>query len=266
LFLHNKNDIDKDSNCNKIVPTFGASQNDLVCQCYFYRFFEDIISKCDKIRIIRFQYYDQEIIMKRKSLNLTIIFIFLGLSNIISACNSSSSQASITLQPETTPSLRSEDLTLERLKNMEYLAETSTGGRILLQNGEFRELAAPGSASEIVYQLLEPVAYGRLNDGRDAAAVVLFFSGGGSGNFRQLSLVTLQDNQPFNIAKVLLGDRVDVRSVSFENGKIIVEMVTQGPNDPRCCPQTLVKRVYALNGDQLVQESETILGKLTPTP
>jgi heat shock protein HslJ len=45
-------------------------------------------------------------------------------------------------------------------------------------------------------------------------------------------------------------------------------MVTQGPNDPMCCPTQEVVNTYALQGDQLVATSSTVVSKtaVTSTP
>jgi hypothetical protein len=34
----------------------------------------------------------------------------------------------------------------------------------------------------------------------------------------------------------LLGDRIQINALSIENNKIVVDMITHGPEDPMCCP------------------------------
>ena len=58
------------------------------------------------------------------------------------------------------------------LKNMEYHTKVLPSGAVTLANGEYRQPAAPGSATEVVVTLTDPIAYGTLN-GQPAAAVVL---------------------------------------------------------------------------------------------
>lgn len=155
-------------------------------------------------------------------------------------------------------------LSEESLKNMTYQSSVTESGEVTLVDGEFRAPAAPGSASEIVVTLTGPVAYGQLADGQEAAAVILASSGGGSGTFIDLALVVDQDGQPVNIATTMLGDRVQVNSVAFQDGQIVVDMITQGPDDPMCCPTQQVLQTYALEGDSLTLVSTEVLGTVAP--
>jgi heat shock protein HslJ len=147
----------------------------------------------------------------------------------------------------------------EALKNMAYQSEWGESGTVQLVDGEYRVPAAPGSASEIVVQVVGPVAYGELN-GQQAAAVVLASSGGGTGTFMDLALVMEQDGQPMHVATAGLGDRAQINSVAIENNEIVVDMVTHGPDDPMCCPTKQVVQTYALEGDQLVETSDAGAG------
>lgn len=152
----------------------------------------------------------------------------------------------------------------EVLANMEYMSEWTESGTAPLVDGEYREQAAPGSASEIVVRLTEHVAYGQLADGREAAAVILVTETGGSGTFYDLAIVVEEDGQPVNVATTLLGDRVKIENLAFVGGEILVEMVTQGPDDPMCCPTQRVVQTYELQGDELVQTSSRIVGSVEP--
>jgi heat shock protein HslJ len=146
---------------------------------------------------------------------------------------------------------RGADLNEEALKNMTYKSTWTESGEAALVDGEYREQAAPGSATETVVQVTDHVAYGDLN-GQPAAAVVLVTDPGGSGTFYDLAVVVEQDGQPVNVATTSLGDRVQINSLSIENNQIFVDMVTQGPDDPMCCPTRQVVQAYTLQGDQLV--------------
>jgi heat shock protein HslJ len=126
-------------------------------------------------------------------------------------------------------------------------------------DGEYREQAAPGSATETVVKLTDHVAYGELN-GQDAAAVVLVTDPGGSGTFYDLAIVMEEGGQPVNVAITLLGDRVQIQALTIAGNEIIVEMVNQGPEDPMCCPTQQVVQTYALEGNELLQTSNRVLG------
>jgi heat shock protein HslJ len=145
------------------------------------------------------------------------------------------------------------------LGNMTYKIDTTQSGEATLVDGEYREQAAPGSATETVVQLTDNVALGTL-DGEPAAAVILVSDPGGSGTFYYLALVTMQEGQPVNIATTLLGDRVQINSVSLADNQIVVDMIKAGPNDPLCCPTQHVVETFELQGDQLVQTSNEIVG------
>jgi len=96
-------------------------------------------------------------------------------------------------------------------------------------------------------------AYRDLNgDGVEDAAVILAENSGGSGIFVYVAAMIDQDGVPINQATRLLGDRVQINSLVVENGEIVVNMVTQGPDDPFCCPTLEVNLRLRLEGDQLV--------------
>jgi heat shock protein HslJ len=140
------------------------------------------------------------------------------------------------------------------LANIEYKSDWTQSGMAPLTDGEYREQAAPGSATETVVTITEHIAHGQL-DGQDAAAVVLVTDPGGSGTFYDLAVVVEQDGAPVNVASTMLGDRVQIKAVSIVGNEIIVEMVTHGPDDPMCCPTQDVVQTYVLEEQELVQTS-----------
>ena len=175
--------------------------------------------------------------MKR---NIGILFILPVVALVLVACGSAKT---------------SNALTTEELQDAEYQTQWTPEGVVRLENGEYRAPAAPGSASEIVVALTEHLVVGELN-GESAAAVILNSSGGGSGTFYELHIVVERDGQPHDIAWTQLGDRVQINSLAIEENEIMVDMVTQGPDDPMCCPTQHVVQTYALQGETLVQTSE----------
>ena len=54
------------------------------------------------------------------------------------------------------------------------------------------------------------------------------------------------------MARIQLGDRVQIKSLHIENGEIVVDMLTQGPDDPMCCPTQYVSKRYVLESGELV--------------
>jgi heat shock protein HslJ len=153
--------------------------------------------------------------------------------------------------------------TVEALKNAEYLSEWTASGTAVLTDGKYEESIVPGSATKIVVILSDRMAFGYASDGQPLAAIILITDPGGSGTFYYLSAVVQQNGKPVNVATTLLGDRVKINSLAVEGGEIVVDMVTQGPDDPFCCPTQRVVQKYALRGDQLLQTSlEGTLWKL----
>jgi basic membrane protein A len=145
-------------------------------------------------------------------------------------------------------------MTLDALRNAEYQVEYTASGTAKLANGEYREPAAPGSATEIVVKLSEKIAFGDLTgDGVDEAAVILISDPGGSGTFYDLAVMTDQGGVPVQLASVVLGDRVKVNSLTIQAGEVVVDMVTQGPNDAMPNPTENVIKRYRLEV-QLVEQ------------
>lgn len=160
--------------------------------------------------------------------------------------------------PATGPQPAPEGLSSEELANATYKSEWTQDGLAPLTNGEYREQAAPGSATETVVQLTGNAAYGQLN-GQPAAAVILVTDPGGSGTFFDLAVVVNQAGQPVNVAMTSLGDRVKINALAIERDEIVVDMVQAGPDDPLCCPSQQVIKRFALQGEQLVETSSEVV-------
>ena len=152
-------------------------------------------------------------------------------------------------------------LTLEALRNAEYELD---GRRVRLQNGRLVMKLAVGAGSE-TWILHDTIAFGDLDgDGVDDAAVVLSYSGGGSGTFFDLFAVLNQNGAPVPIGSRDLGDRVRITSIEIVNGEIILMMVAHGPDDALCCPtQDTVAHLH-LHGYDLELESVDPPGFLLP--
>jgi len=160
--------------------------------------------------------------------------------------------ATVVAEPTATrPAAR--PLTFEALKNTEYPSDLTPAKKVRLANGKYEEAIQPGAASKIAVSLSQLYAMGDLNgDGVDDAAVVLVSNTGGSGVFYQLVAVLNEGGTPKPIAATMLGDRVKLESLTIKSGEIVVEMLTQGPKDPLCCPSLKSTRSFRLQGDRLV--------------
>ena len=151
-------------------------------------------------------------------------------------------------------------LTWDMLENAAYPNEWPTGGVAQLVDGVYREKYLPDSATEMVISLADIRTYGDLNgDGVDDVLVVLISHPGGSGTFFYLAAVLNEGGTPNPVATAFLGDRVIIRSMTIEAGQTVLEMITQGPDDPMCCPNMDRRQVYILQDETLtlVEEADT---------
>jgi len=97
------------------------------------------------------------------------------------------------------------------------------------------------------------VAFGDLDgDGVDDAVVVLVSSGGGSGVFYSLVAVMQRNGRLETPAVRSLGDRIKINEINIRNDIVTVDMITQGPNDPLCCPTERQVLKLAVRGNKFV--------------
>ena len=156
-------------------------------------------------------------------------------------------------KPGTTPSPAAPPLTLDQLKNGTYLSEYVPAGKVTLKNGKFEQSTGTGATQKVVVVMIEPVAMGDLNgDKVSDAAVILATNTGGSGTFYDLHAVLNEGGKPVDVSYVLLGDRVQIKSLTITDGVIDVSMITHGPKDPLCCPTLPVTQSYKLQDGKLV--------------
>ncbi len=154
-------------------------------------------------------------------------------------------------------------LTLEQLRNAEYLLPLLGDEDMPIQftDGEGHVAFGEG-ATERVYAgiVSDTVALGDLDgDGIADAAVVLFTSGGGSGTFKYLVAVLDRDGEPVQAARVYLGDRVPVRSLSITSGQVVAKTVTHRSSDGLCCPTLEITRDFALRGGELAERQGLVI-------
>ena len=137
------------------------------------------------------------------------------------------------------------------LDSLTVRSKVMEDGPMTLVRGRYSAPAAPGSASRVTVFLTEWKSFGRIA-GREAGAVVLVTSLGGSGSFYELALLERQEGKWANTDTVLLGDRVKVHSVALDANGIVVAMTAHGSKDPQCCPSQEVHKRFAVKGDRLV--------------
>jgi len=156
-------------------------------------------------------------------------------------------QRSQELERERNRRLSASRLTVDKLKNAEYRSSMWKIGTIRLNNGTYR------NEKEFVSMWLgEHVAFGDLNgDGAEDAAVELVSSGGGSNADVELVAVINHNGTPRQADVHWLGGNTEVKRLSIRSGRIVVDRMKHGPNDPHCCPSLRVTEEYGLRGGRL---------------
>ena len=137
------------------------------------------------------------------------------------------------------------------LRSMTFMSTWFSSGKVTLSDGEYREPAAPGSASETVVMLSDKRVFGLINR-KDTGAVVLVTSAGGTGTFYDLALMIKETGGWVNRDVAFLGDRVKVHSVEIRDNHFVITMTTHGPGDAMCCPTLEVEKLFAVEGNRLV--------------
>jgi len=135
--------------------------------------------------------------------------------------------------------------------------------QIKLTDG-YAEYQDGGSGHPFVRLIDHLIATGDLNgDGVEDAIALLVDYSTGSGDFIYLAPVLNVENEPLPLDALMIGDRSPVKSLTIDDGQVIVELVTQGPGDPLCCPTWNVRKLLNLEGGQLVEQSSQELSKLS---
>lgn len=90
-------------------------------------------------------------------------------------------------------------------------------------------------------------------DGVQDAVVFLVERGGGSGAFTYVAAQLNHNGQPVDAGAVRIEDRIGVKSVAIQDGKVVVEIITQGPGDVACCSSHKALKTYALRNGRLAE-------------
>jgi hypothetical protein len=145
-------------------------------------------------------------------------------------------------------------LTLQQVKNTEYLLGVD---QYRLADGEYRGIHSIGKGDFGTTPhsvVLQDSAFGDVDrDGAVDAVVVLSQNTGGTGHFKELVFMRNEDGFPDQVTSKSLGDRIVVNSLYvWEDGSIILDLVTHGPGDGLCCPSLdTTKRFWFVEGELL---------------
>ena len=156
-------------------------------------------------------------------------------------------------------------LSMDALKNAEYVIEGPAAGKAKLTNGTYKE-PIPKSSASVTVQMNDVSAVGDLNgDGASDAAVILTANTGGSGVFYYLYGVLNNKGTPNPLAPEFLGDRIKLKSLAIQGNEIVIEFLTQGPRDSMANPTLAVTRKYKTQDDKLVSTTPPTPTAAAPT-
>lgn len=147
----------------------------------------------------------------------------------------------------------SKHLSIESLRKAVY--DIPKVGKITFKDGAYdREAIDSLGQSYAHIGLVDLFAFGDLNgDGSEDAAAFLASNFGGSGIFLSLEVLLNNNGSPSHVASYLIGDRVGIDSVHIAGGLIELHIITQGPDDPMCCPTLHVSRKLRLQNGKLIE-------------
>ena len=108
--------------------------------------------------------------------------------------------------------------------------------------------------------MIDPIASGDLNgDSLADAVVILAVNSGGSGTFFYLVVLLNNHGAPVQTASTWIGDRQAVKNLQIKDGQIVLDFLTQGPNDALCCPSQHHLRSYQLQNNTLQIVSDQVV-------
>jgi len=100
-------------------------------------------------------------------------------------------------------------------------------------------------------------------DGLDEAATLLWESSGGSGNRLYLAVMGRRNGDIENLDTTLVGDRVQIRSGTIDDGRITLDVIRAGPEDAACCPTEKALVSWTLGKDGLNQVIDETTGTVS---
>lgn len=150
----------------------------------------------------------------------------------------------------------------ETLGNLTYIGLFPDRPLTLVDGRADYEEEGPGTP---FVSLVEQItAVGDLDgDGAADAVALLEDHSAGSGNFLFLAAVLDATGDPTPTTALMLGDRIQVKSLAIEGDQVVAEFVAQGDSDPACCPTWNVRKRFALQDGALMEISSEELSQVT---
>ena len=154
-------------------------------------------------------------------------------------------------------------------KNFTYLPMCAGGKarRVTVTKGEYSKATQMSGYVDNFYFGVSDVTYGELNgDGADEAVILTECNTGGTGNFSEGFIYTMQAGRPFLVTRIPGGDRAygGLRSAKIAAGILTVDSNDVGEAGGACCPEYAVTATYRLRAGKLVKFGTAIRRELYP--
>ena len=153
--------------------------------------------------------------------------------------------------------------TLEQIKSATVVGVFDQA--VTLADGVYEGAPAePGAASRPRLVLWQPTFQTGDVDGEmgSEAIVLLSSTGGGSGEFVYVAVFGVRDGALANLGTAPVGDRTRLQNLWIERGKVVMDVIEAGPNDPACCPTQVTRKTFGMDGGALKQLSSEVRGVL----
>ena len=153
--------------------------------------------------------------------------------------------------------------TLEQIKSATVVGVFDQA--VTLADGVYEGAPAePGAASRPRLVLWQPTFQTGDVDGEmgSEAIVLLSSTGGGSGEFVYVAVFGVRDGALANLGTAPVGDRARLQNLWLERGKVVMDVIEAGPNDPACCPTQVTRKTFGMDGGALKQLSSEVRGVL----
>ena len=153
--------------------------------------------------------------------------------------------------------------TLEQIKSATVVGVFDQA--VTLADGVYEGAPAePGAASRPRLVLWQPTFQTGDVDGEmgSEAIVLLSSTGGGSGEFVYVAVFGVRDGALANLGTAPVGDRTRLQNLWLERGKVVMDVIEAGPNDPACCPTQITRKTFGMDGGALKQLSSEVRGVL----
>lgn len=100
-------------------------------------------------------------------------------------------------------------------------------------------------------------------DGQEELVVMLWQSAGGTGSNVYIAVMKPENGEYVNVSTALLGDRVKLRGGRIDSGRIVLDVLQAGADDPMCCPTELAERTWSMDDGQLEEHPVQVSGELS---